>query len=135
MNILHCTGNVGRDAELRNTASGDVCNFTVAVKQGFGRDAPSAWYRVEMWGKRAAGIAPHIKKGMKVALAGEFIIDEYEGKPSYRLRASEVEFLSQGGGQQGGSSSGAPQRNMADFDDTDDVPFATNDPALEARVR
>jgi single-strand DNA-binding protein len=97
MNIIHFTGNVGRDAEHRSTGSGDVCNFSVAVKQGYGSDAPTEWYRVEVWGKRAAGLTPHITKGLKVAVAGEFIIDQYEGKPQYRVKAGEVEFLSQGG--------------------------------------
>jgi single-strand DNA-binding protein len=119
MNIIHFTGNVGRDAELRSTGSGDVCNFSVAVKQGFGRDAPSAWYRVEMWGKRAAGIAPHITKGMKVAVAGEFIIDEYEGKPQYRVRASEVEFLS---AKSGDGARQEPSYAAAE-DLADEVPF------------
>jgi single-strand DNA-binding protein len=97
MNIIHFTGNVGRDAECRSTGGGDVCNFTVAVKQGYGSEAPSSWYRVEVWGKRAAGLTPHITKGLKVAVAGEFLIEEYEGKPQYRVKAGEVEFLSQGG--------------------------------------
>lgn len=97
MNIIHFTGNVGRDAEHRSVGSGEVCNFTVAVKQGYGADAPTAWYRVEVWGKRAAGLTPHITKGLKVAIAGEFIIDEYEGKPQYKVKAGEVEFLSPSG--------------------------------------
>lgn len=97
MNIIHFTGNVGRDAEHRSAGNGEVCNFSVAVKQGYGQDAPTAWYRVEVWGKRAAGLTPHITKGLKVAVAGEFIIDEYEGKPQYRVKAGEVEFLSSGG--------------------------------------
>lgn len=97
MNIIHFTGNVGRDAEHRTTSNGEVCNFSVAVKQGYGTDAPTAWYRVEVWGKRASGLTPHITKGLKVAVAGEFIIGEYDGKPEYRVKAGEVEFLSQGG--------------------------------------
>lgn len=119
MNIIHFTGNVGRDAELRSTGGGDVSNFTVAVKQGYGSDAPTSWYRVEVWGKRASGLTPHITKGLKVAVAGEFIIDEYEGKPQYRVKATEVEFLSQGSGQ----SRPQQQGNRSPEYDADSVPF------------
>ncbi len=139
MNIVFFTGNVGGDAEVRSTGSGDVCNFNVAVKQGIGQDAPTAWYRVEVWGKRGSGLAPHIKKGAKVAVCGEFIIDEYQGKPSYRVRAAEVDPFCGGKRDDGGQSSqrgGSRTAPQPGFDSGlgDDVPFISSDPALEGRV-
>lgn len=124
MNIIHFTGNVGKDAEIRNTNQGDaVCNFNVAVKQGFGKDAPTAWYRVEVWGKRGESLAQHIVKGSKVAVCGELIIGEYEGKPQYRVRAHEVDPFC--GGKQGGEQQRANNNGGSDHgsDLDDDVPF------------
>lgn len=118
MNTIYFTGNVGKDAELRTAGGSPVCNFNVAVKQGFGRDAPTAWYRVEVWGKRAESLVSYVKKGGKVAVAGEFIIDEYEGKPQYRVRAHEVDPFCNGK-----QDSHETARQPAYVDDGADVPF------------
>lgn len=115
MNIIHFTGNVGKDAELRDVRGDKVCNFNVAVKQGFGRDAPTAWYRVEVWGKRGESLAQHVKKGGKVAVCGEFIIDEYDGKPQYRVRAHDVDPFMNG--------KTAERQTGSQFDDGGEIPF------------
>lgn len=119
MQILILTGNVGRDPELRTTQGGDqVCSFSVASKQGFKRDAPTEWFRVSVWGKRGETISSHLRKGMKVTVVGEFTISEYQGKPQYEIRASDVDW--------------APVTRVSEEPDTrghapndldDDVPF------------
>lgn len=124
MNVIFFTGNVGKDAELRDVRGDKVCNFSVAVKQGYGKDAPTAWYRVEVWGKRGESLAQYVRKGGKVAVTGEFIIDEYEGKPQYRVRASDVDpFM--GGKQDDRPRSQGNEQNSSAFDDdfSDSVPF------------
>ena len=122
MNIIHFTGNCGRAAELREVRGDKVCNFTVAVKQGFGRDAPVSWYRVEVWGKRGEALAQHIVKGAKVAVCGEFIIDEYEGKPQYRVRAHDVDPFC--GGNRDDGAAHEPERKPNASSDLDDfIPF------------
>ncbi len=122
MNTIFFTGNVGKDAEVRTVNGTDVCNFNVAVRQGFSRDARSEWYRVAVWGQRANQIAGHIKKGGKVAVVGELTIGEYNGKPQFDVRAHEVDPWC------GGKRDDAPQQDArqpvpADFDDGSDVPF------------
>jgi hypothetical protein len=47
------SGNVGKDAELRDTRDSKVLSFNVGVKNGFGKDAGSVWYRCSLWGKAA----------------------------------------------------------------------------------
>lgn len=124
MNVIHFTGNVGKDAEVRNAGGTDVCNFNVAVKQGFSRDAPTEWYRVAVWGTRANSIAPHIKKGAKVAVCGELEIGSYEGKPQFNVRAHEVDPFC-GGKREETTHAAAeqPAQGMAAADLDDDVPF------------
>lgn len=137
MNTIFFTGNVGRDAEVRTVGGTDVCNFSVAVRQGFSRDAKSEWYRVSVWGSRANQVAGHIKKGAKVAVVGELAIGSYNDKPQYEVRAHEVDPFCGGkredaGNQGGAASSGYPEPSQDELDDS--VPFASNDPALEHRV-
>lgn len=137
MNTIFFTGNVGRDAEVRTVNGSDVCNFTVAVRQGFSRDAKSEWYRVAVWGSRANQISGYIKKGGKVAVAGELVIGSYEGKPQYEVRAHEVDPFCNGkqadtGNGGGGQRAPAPTH---DGDLDDEPPFMSCDPALEGRVR
>lgn len=126
MNVIHFTGNVGKDAEVRTVGDGRVCNFNVAVKQGFGNDAPTEWYRVEVWGKRGESLAQHVTKGAKVAVCGELIIDEYVGKPQYRVRAYEVDPFCGGNRNENGRgesrkpySEGRPRSDDLDSD----IPF------------
>lgn len=136
MNTIFFTGNVGKDAEVRTVNGTDVCNFNVAVRQGFGRDAPTEWYRVAVWGNRASSLVGHIKKGAKVAVVGELAIGSYEGRPQYEVRAHEVDPFCGGKREDtGGGSSMSAQREPAAADLEDDVPFASCDPALEHRVR
>ena len=137
MNSVFFTGNVGRDGEVRTVNGNDVLNFTVAVRQGFSRDAKSEWYRVAVWGNRANSLKDHIKKGAKVAVCGELVIGSYDGKPQYEVRAHEVDPFMSRRAEGGSGSDSQPQRNMADTSDFDDdfVPFIVLDPALEARVR
>ena len=140
MNTVFFTGNVGKDAEVRTVNGTDVCNFSVAVKQGFSRDAPTEWYRVAVWGQRANQLAQYITKGAKVAVVGELEIGSYDGKPQYNVRANEVDPFCGGKrddtGNGGGGYQPAPAHKPAfDSDLEDDVPFASCDPALERRVR
>lgn len=137
MNVIYFTGNVGRDAELRSVRDNQVCNFSVAVKQGFGKDAPTEWYRVEMWGKRGESLASLVKKGGKVAVCGELVIDQYEGKPQYRVRAYEIDPFC------GGKTDTTPPARQSsggggsafDADLDDHVPFISCDPRRENRRR
>lgn len=122
MNTIFFTGNVGKDAEVRNAGGNTVCNFNVAVKQGFGQDAATVWYRVGVWGKRGESIAQHIKKGSKVAVCGELTIGQYEGKPQYDVRAHEVDPFCGGRAEQNDRPDDR-QRQPAPADFDDSVPF------------
>jgi len=126
MNTIFFTGNVGRDAEVRTVNGTDVCNFTVAVKQGFSRDAPTEWYRVAVWGSRGSSLAQYVTKGAKVAVCGELVIGSYEGKSQYEVRAHEVDPFC-GGKREESTTAGdsnRDQRPVYGDDELDsDVPF------------
>lgn len=143
MQTLFTTGRIGKDAELRTTQSGQqVCSFTLASDQGFGDKKQTNWFRVSMWGKRGASLAPYLLKGGQVAVSGELEIGEWEGKAQHNINANDIALM--GGRQQGGQSDGGwdkggqSSQNDAppvDADLDDDVPFATCDFAFERKRR
>jgi single-strand DNA-binding protein len=127
MQIITVSGNLGRDPELRTTQGGDdVLSFSVGVQQGWGERASTNWFRCSVWGKRAKTLADKLRKGSRVFVVGELTIGEYQSKPQYEIRVSELDFSKAAGGEQrsepqgGGGNSG-----WTGDDDLDDgVPFA-----------
>jgi len=135
MQSISITGRIGGDAETRSAGSGTVTNFNCAVDQGWGDNKQTNWFRIAIWGERGSKLAQYIKKGEKVAVTGELVIGEYNGKPQYEIRAADIDcFMSSKG--QNGDAPRKPQPAAAfDNDLDDDVPFVSCDPALERRVR
>jgi single-strand DNA-binding protein len=135
MQFIAITGRVGSEPETRTVGSGTVTNFSCAVDQGWGDKKQTNWFRVAIWGDRGPKLAPYIKKGEKVAVTGELVIGEYNGKPQFEVRAADVDCFMAGKGEQGGGGSVPSRQSVhADADLDDSVPFASNDPALERWV-
>lgn len=132
MQSLTIAGNVGRDAELRRTQSGDpVLNFRLAVdngkdKNGNKRDA--TWFDCAVWGKRAESLERHITKGSKLVVRGRPTAREHEGKAYLGVNVDDLTFM--GGGQDRrddrddgvSGASGAHGSGYADMDE--EIPFA-----------
>ena len=133
MQVLIIAGNVGKDAVLRRTNSGDaVLGFSVAVdngkdKQGNKRD--STWYDCSIWGKRAESLERHITKGAKLTLTGRPTAREHNGKAYLGLSVNDLTFMGgssggadrggdYGGGSGGGDYQAPPARNL-----DDEIPF------------
>ena len=130
MQNITISGNCARDAELRTVRDSQVLGFNVGVKNGFGRDAGTVWYRCSLWGKAAEAFADSIKKGTKVFVTGELTHDEYEGKPQFNVRINSIdtgprpETGSGGGGSNFADGGMSTAGQGGDFDDLDDsVPF------------
>ena len=127
MQLITISGNLGRDAELRSTRDGQkVCSFNVGVKNGFGRDAGSVWYRCTLWGKAAEAFAPSLLKGVKVFVSGELTHGEYEGKPQFEVRVGSIDTGARPSDNSHRNGNGRGTRddlNDRPFDDEDSVPF------------
>ncbi|MEN3973076.1 single-stranded DNA-binding protein [Sphingomicrobium sp. XHP0235] len=140
--IIHITGNIGKDAETRDTRSGSVTGFNVAVRQGYGENEETIWYRCSLWGQRGDKLRQYLTKGAKVYVSGELVHDEYEGKPQFNVNVSGIdpfmgnrnESPASGGGYGSGAGQGSSRATDIGGDMDDDVPFASNDPAWEGRV-
>lgn len=128
MNLWAFTGNLGSDAEVRYTPSGNaVCELSVAVKSGYGDKAKTTWVRCALFGKRAEGNLPqYLVKGAQVAITGEATLDEWDGQDGAKNKMLKVAVgtLDLIGGKQSQEpprKEPPPQSGSMDFDD--DLPF------------
>lgn len=127
MKSITIAGNIGRNAETRNTQSGDsVTGFSVAVEERQGQDKRTIWFDVSIWGKRGSSLAQYLTKGTRVAVSGDLSTREHDGKTYLTIRADQVTLL--GGGErqeqrreeQQARSTAPAQRHALE----DDIPFA-----------
>ena len=113
INKVCITGNLTRDPELRETASGfQVLNFGVAVNDRRKNQQTQQWedyanfVDCTMFGNRAASVSRFLGKGSKVAIEGKLRWSQWEaqdgGKRSkLEVVVDELEFMtSRDGGQQ-----------------------------------
>jgi len=133
MNIFVFTGNLGRDAEQRYTASGDsIVSFSVPVKAGFGDKAVTSWIKCSLWGKRGESVLPYLKKGQLVGVTGEFMAREWQDKEgqakiSNEVRVNDVQLLGSARDADNKPSVDKPpsgNKPKPQFEDLDDsIPF------------
>lgn len=111
MNVLTATGNLGQDCKTNNVGGTAVCNFSVAMKAGFGDKAQTVWLDCSLWGKAAEGRLPdYLVKGQQVAVSGELSTFEADnGKTYLKLRCNSVDLI--GGKAEGGQQSPAPAQS------------------------
>jgi single-strand DNA-binding protein len=110
MNVLTISGNIGRDAEVRNAGGTNVAGFSLAMKSGYGDKAQTIWVDCSLWGKQAeSGLVQYLKKGQFVVVTGEMGTREHEGKTYITLRVEKVTL----GGKQEGQQQQAPQQRPA----------------------
>ena len=110
INRVNISGNLGRDPELRTTASGtQILSFSVAVTDRQKDKSTGEWTDYTNWadcivfGNRAPALADILHKGAKVAVDGKLRYSAWEandGSKRSRLEVvvDEVEFMSRYGG-------------------------------------
>lgn len=118
-----CIGNLSRDVEKRETASGkSVANFSIAINKFGGEDAD--FFNVVVWGNQADNCAKYLKKGSKVAIVGSLQNRSYEDRDGIKrtvteIVANEVEFLSHSEEK----SEQPHQMVLEEVEDSSDLPF------------
>ena len=129
------SGNIGKDAELRNVghAGATVANFSVASTRKVKDEKITTWVRCALWGKRGEALCRYLTKGTRVAVAGELSTREHDGKTHLELEVFGVDLLG-GGERSDGRADPAPRDNprpaprpapVDDYgaDDQEDLPF------------
>ena len=124
INRVVISGNLTRDAELRQTGSGmAILNIGVAVNDRRRNQQTGEWEDVPnfvdcvMFGNRASGIANYLTKGTKVAIEGKLRYSSWERDGQRRSKlevvVDELEFMSSRNNSNGGNGGYAPAQNYA----------------------
>jgi single-strand DNA-binding protein len=124
MIIAIAAGRLARDAELRNTQSGtSVCSFTIACDAGYGDKKRTEWVKVALFGKRADGLSPYLKKGTALTVQGEAKSNGWtkdgEAKSEIEIFADKITLQ----GSKQGSSESQASNDIPDNSVADDIPF------------
>ena len=103
-------GNLGKDPEVRYTASGEaICNITVATSDTWKDKATgekkeaTEWHRISFFGKLAEIAGQYLKKGSQVYVEGSLRTRKYTDKDGIEKFATEIrgETMQMLGGRQG----------------------------------
>lgn len=138
VNLFICTGNLGKDPDIRYTPQGTpVTSFPLAVNNrkkvdGEWKDEVM-WFKVKVWGKAAESVSQYLSKGRPCHVIGRLGIETWTNKEqkevtTFVIDNAEVKFLGDGG--QGAPTDRAPRASTApeaaapapDISD-DDIPF------------
>ncbi|MDW7782270.1 single-stranded DNA-binding protein [Morganella morganii] len=133
INVITVSGNLGKDCEQRWTPAGKaVASFSLPVKQGYGEHEKTSWVICKMFGAKAEKLPEHLKKGMKVTVTGEFVMEEWTDREGNK-RSTPVIIVNQldfGGNQavsqnipQQQRTQQPPVQNEPPMDFDDDIPF------------
>lgn len=118
MNKVFLIGNLTRDPELTETASGvPVCHFSIAVNRNYQSqdgERQTDFFNCTAWRAMAETIARYTKKGKKVSVVGSIQLRNYEDNQGVKRTAvdiicQDVEFLS-------------PRDSDDSFDDVSEAP-------------
>ena len=121
MNVLTTSGNLGKDAEVRQAGNSTVASFSLAMKSGYGDKAQTIWLDCSIWGKQAeSGLVQYLKKGQFVVVSGEMGTREYEGKTYITLRVNSVTL---GGKSELPRQQAPAQQAITNAAYDDDIPF------------
>lgn len=128
-NVVVLTGNLVRDAELKEAGSAKFLVFSIAVnektKKGDNWEDYANYFDVSLFGKRGEALFQYMKKGTRVAVEGSLHQDRWEkdGKKQNRIvvRADNLELI---GGKKSESGSGDKGNTTVDNNGfPDDCPF------------
>ena len=110
MNQVILIGNLTRDPEVRYTTGNNqtaVCNFSIAVNDGYGEKQYTSFIPIVVFGKTAENCGKYLAKGRKVALHGRIQTGSYVNRDGQKVYTTEiiadtVEFLTPKTQDQGG---------------------------------
>ena len=78
INSIVVSGNLGKDAILRVTPNGKhITTFSIPAKSGLGDNEKISWLQCKMFGAMAEKLTGYLRKGSKVTVVGEFVIEKW----------------------------------------------------------
>ena len=117
VNKVILVGNVGRDPELRYTASGTaVANFSLATSRRYkdrdgNQQEQTEWHRCVAWARTAEIVNQYANKGKQLFIEGRLQTRQWEdrdGNTRYTTEvvADNIQLLGRAGGGGGGGGGG-----------------------------
>ena len=137
VNKVILVGNLGRDAEVKVTASGQsVASFSIATTETWTKDGEkkekTEWHRIVLWGRQADTLQPYLTKGKQIYVEGRLETRQWEkdGQKHYttEVKADRIVLLGGGAGRGGDRTERSdvgyadPMANAVPITD-DDIPF------------
>jgi len=140
VNKVILIGNLGKDPEVRYTASGTaVANFNIATNESWTtkegkREERTEWHKIVCWAKTAEICGEYLSKGRTVYIEGRLQTREWtdkEGQKRYttEIVAQTVQFIGgrgEGGSRESGSADTSEKNEMEPapaVEVEDDIPF------------
>lgn len=96
LNKVLLIGRLGRDPEMRYTASGQpVANFSIATDETYtGKDGQKVekteWHRIVVWGKQAEFCGNYLTKGRLVYIEGKLETRKWQDKDGQDKYTTEI---------------------------------------------
>lgn len=120
VNKVILVGNLGRDAEMKQTPSGSaVSSFSVATTEKWtGKDGQkqekTEWHRCVLWGKTAEAVSQYLTKGKQVYLEGRLETRQWEkdGQKHYSTEIKVDNVVLLGGGEKQQAASPAQSSDI-----------------------
>ncbi|HUE90417.1 MAG TPA: single-stranded DNA-binding protein [Vicinamibacterales bacterium] len=138
VNKVILVGNLGRDAEVKVTTSGQsVASFSMATTETWTKDGEkkekTEWHRIVLWGRQADTLQPYLTKGKQIYVEGRLETRNWEkdGQKHYTTEVKADRIVLLGGGR-GGDRGDRGDRSEPGYADPlasaapitdDDIPF------------
>lgn len=137
VNRVFLIGRLGRDPEVRHTASGSaVANFSIATDERWtdsegNRQTRTEWHNIVVWRKLAEICGQYLRKGRLVFIEGRIQTREWDDRDGNKRKTTEIVASNmQMLGGRGDSEEPSqpqqkkePQNNMEIGITDDDIPF------------
>ncbi|WP_139926267.1 single-stranded DNA-binding protein [Hymenobacter sp. DG01] len=137
MHQITLTGNLGKDAVVRDVKGSKAIGFSVAVnehytKQGGEKVEQTTWYDCTIWRKEGqkTTIADYLKEGQQVLIQGTPKASGYQNAqkewvPTIEVRVTSIELVGKkaAAATTGGSQSANNEAGAFTSDDDNDLPF------------
>ncbi len=96
VNKVILVGNLGKDPEVRYTASGTaVANFSVATTENWTskegqKESHTEWHRIVAWGRLGEICGEYLSKGKLVYIEGRIRTSEWEDQEGNKRQTKEI---------------------------------------------
>src|SRR5215831_13983285 len=123
VNKVILVGRLGRDPELKYTASGvPFCRFSIATDEGWTdknsgeKQERTEWHNIVVWDRLAEICNQYLAKGRLVYIEGSLQTREWDDQDGNKRKTTEVrarDMVLLGGGQGSGEGAGSMKRAAA----------------------